>query len=120
MAEQLPDLLTVEEAARVLRIGRTAAYGLTRVWRETGGREGLPVVNLGRLLRVPRSALEAATGAELTGPPRDAPRASAAEPVVGGSDTDSKSKHPSYERRASTRRSRRSSAPSDVQATLPF
>lgn len=49
-------MLTVEEAARVLRIGRGAAYELARQWRETGGRHGLPVVTLS--LRVPREALE--------------------------------------------------------------
>jgi hypothetical protein len=56
--EELPDFLTVEEAARVLRIGRTSAYLLAQQWRHTGGRSGLPVQRLGRLLRVPRSAIE--------------------------------------------------------------
>jgi excisionase family DNA binding protein len=56
--EDLPEFLTVEEAAEVLRIGRTAAYLLTRRWRDSGGQEGLPVERLGRLLRVPRAALE--------------------------------------------------------------
>ena len=60
------DFFTVEEAARILRIGRTAAYGLARTWRETDGREGLPVVAFGRLLRVPRVALEALTGGPIT------------------------------------------------------
>lgn len=50
-------VLTVEEAAKVLRIGREAAYDLARQWRVTGGREGLPVVRFGRSLRVPRAAL---------------------------------------------------------------
>jgi hypothetical protein len=63
---EVPDFLTVEEAARVLRIGRTAAYALARVWRETSGREGLPVVPVGRLLRVPRAALEAMAGGAIT------------------------------------------------------
>lgn len=53
-----PTFLTVEEAASVLRIGRTAAYALTRQWRATGGAEGLPVVRVGRLLRVPVHQLE--------------------------------------------------------------
>jgi hypothetical protein len=55
--DQLPEFLTVEEAAAVLRISRTSAYLLTQRWRFTRGREGLPVKQLGRLLRVPRSAL---------------------------------------------------------------
>ena len=53
-----PATLTVEEAARVLRIGRTTAYALAREWRTTGGRSGLPVLELGRTLRVPRAALD--------------------------------------------------------------
>ena len=52
---ELPDFLTVEEAATVLRIGRSRAYELTKRWRETNGREGLPVVQLGRQLRVPKT-----------------------------------------------------------------
>lgn len=56
--EELPEFLTIEEAAAVLRIGRTSAYLLAQQWRHTGGRSGLPVQRLGRLLRVPRSALE--------------------------------------------------------------
>ncbi len=60
-----PDFFTVEETARILRIGRTAAYELARKWRSTEGREGLPVVAFGRLLRVPRTALEALGGGPL-------------------------------------------------------
>lgn len=55
--ERLPDVLTIEEAARVLRIGRGAAYALARQYLDSGGREGLPVVRLGRSLRVPRAGL---------------------------------------------------------------
>lgn len=53
-----PQTLTIEEAAKVLRIGRTTAYALAREWRTTGGRSGLPVLALGRTLRVPRAALD--------------------------------------------------------------
>lgn len=56
---ELPDVSTVEEAAAVLRIGRGAAYALARRYRATSGREGLPVVWVGRSLRVPRRAIEA-------------------------------------------------------------
>lgn len=51
-------MLTVEEAARVLRIGRRLAYEQARLWRATAEREGLPVVVLGRCLRVPQAALD--------------------------------------------------------------
>lgn len=53
----LPDVLTIDEAADVLRISRNTAYTLARVWRETDGQKGLPVIELGRSLRVPRAAL---------------------------------------------------------------
>ena len=52
-----PLLYTVEEAARVLRIGRTLAYALARRYETSGGRDGLPVVRLGNCLRVPHLAL---------------------------------------------------------------
>ena len=55
--DELPEVLTVEEAAAFLRIGRGAAYELARQWRVTDGREGLPVVSLGRSLRVPKASL---------------------------------------------------------------
>jgi excisionase family DNA binding protein len=55
--DELPEVLTVEEAAKVLRIGRGAAYALARQWLDSGGRQGLPVVRLGRSLRVPRAGL---------------------------------------------------------------
>jgi excisionase family DNA binding protein len=58
IGRELPEVLTVEEAAAILRIGRGAAYELARRYRESGGAEGLPVVSLGRSLRVPRAALE--------------------------------------------------------------
>jgi transposase len=51
------EVLTVEEAAAMLRIGRNAAYALARRWRDTGGEEGIPCVELGRTIRVPRRAL---------------------------------------------------------------
>jgi hypothetical protein len=65
-AEALPDLLTVEEAAVLCRIGRNKAYGLARQWRATDGRCGLPVVEFGHTLRVPRHALEQMLGVTFT------------------------------------------------------
>jgi excisionase family DNA binding protein len=67
MSGSVPDFFTVEEAAKVLRIGRGAAYALARQWRATGGEEGLPVIALGKSLRVPRAALERLCGGPLLG-----------------------------------------------------
>lgn len=62
----VPEFLTVAEAAAVLRIGRSAAYEQARRFLATGGSEGLPVVRIGRLLRVPRAGLEALAGGALS------------------------------------------------------
>ena len=53
----LPPLLTIEEAARVLRIGRSLAYQLAREYESSDGDVGLPVIRVGTCLRVPRWAL---------------------------------------------------------------
>ena len=50
---KLPDFLTVEETAQVLRIGRTTAYAEVRHFHVTHGREGIPSVRSGRSLRIP-------------------------------------------------------------------
>ena len=55
--DEFGDVLTVEEAALVLRISRASAYELARRWRSQNP-SGLPVIQLGRFLRVPKSALE--------------------------------------------------------------
>ena len=73
----LPDVLTVEEAAAVLRISRGAAYDLARRYLWSGGREGLPVFRLGRRLRVPKVALERLLASE----PRSAPELRVVDPA---------------------------------------
>lgn len=100
---QIPLLLTVEEAGELLRIGRTKAYALTREWRETGGRSGLAVIDLGHVLRVPRRAIEDLIGTDLSGvvlaggsngdtptdrPPRNADKATRPTPTRRGRNTD--------------------------------
>ena len=62
----LPDLLTIEEAARVIRVGRTKAYAMAHEWRTTGGESGLPVIDFGHVLRVPLCQLETMVGGPLT------------------------------------------------------
>ena len=58
-----PDLLTIEEAARVLRIGRTKAYAMGQEYRTTNARNGMKVIEIGGQLRVPRAWLEDKLGA---------------------------------------------------------
>ena len=57
-SESLPLLLTIDEAARVLRISRSLAYQLAREYEASGGTSGIPVLRLGAsCLRVPGWAL---------------------------------------------------------------
>jgi excisionase family DNA binding protein len=53
----MPEMLRVEEAAKVLRIGRSAAYEAVAVFQATGGAEGIPAIRIGRSVRVPKRAL---------------------------------------------------------------
>lgn len=62
---EMPLMLTVGEAAEVLRISRTTAYKLVELNRSTSGRAGLPHVRLGGRVLVRRVDLAAITGAPL-------------------------------------------------------
>jgi hypothetical protein len=63
----LPLMLTVTEAAAVLRISRTSAYKLAEEWRYTKGTSGLPTVRLGARLLVRRVDLAVIVGLDPTG-----------------------------------------------------
>lgn len=54
---EMPIMLTVEDAARVLRISRSRAYEMTKQYTASGGTAGLPCLRLGDLVRVPKFAL---------------------------------------------------------------
>ena len=56
------EVLTIDETAAVLRISRNAAYAAARQWRATGGEHGLPCIEIGRTLRVPRADLDRLLG----------------------------------------------------------
>lgn len=57
MLDELPPFLTVEQAAKVLQLGRSKTYELTVEWERSGGRTGLPFVWFGHQKRIPRAAL---------------------------------------------------------------
>lgn len=56
------EVLTIDEAAALLRISRNAAYAAARQWRATGGKTGIPCIEIGRTLRVPRADLDRLLG----------------------------------------------------------
>ena len=58
----MSDVLTIDEAAAILRISRNAAYAAAREWRATGGKVGIPCIEIGRTLRVPRAEFERLLG----------------------------------------------------------
>ena len=95
--------MTVDEAAKVLRLGRTAAYASAARFEATGGAEGLPVVRFGRLLRVPKAQLERIAGGTLTG---DGPTKQPA------TTSDRNRTHPARERRAHQARPQSTDQPS--------
>jgi hypothetical protein len=69
-----PDFLTLEEAAAVLRVGRSTAYREANAFEASGGRTGIPVIRYGKLFRVPRCRLEEQLGGPITWPlPTDTP-----------------------------------------------
>jgi excisionase family DNA binding protein len=59
-----PELLTIGEAAELLRISRTTAYAEAKRFERTG--EGLPVIRVGRSLRAPREKLRGLIEGSLT------------------------------------------------------
>jgi len=66
--DRAPDFLTVEEAGEVLRFSRGKACELARELLATGGASGVPVIRLGRQLRVPLAVLEDWIGGPITWP----------------------------------------------------
>lgn len=63
-----PDFLTLDEAAVVLRVGRSTAYREANAFERSGGRTGIPVIRYGKQFRVPRCRLEEQLGGPITWP----------------------------------------------------
>ncbi len=60
-----PEMMRVTDAANALSISRTIAYEQVALFERTGGREGIPVIRIGRVMRVPKAALAAWVDAQL-------------------------------------------------------
>lgn len=56
--EAVHGLLTIKEAAAVMRVGLSLGYQLAHEYLNSGGTAGLPVLRFGTCMRVPRWALE--------------------------------------------------------------
>lgn len=69
MLDDLPPFMTVEQAAKVLQLGRSKTYELTVEWELSSGATGLPFVKFGAQKRVPRAALERLIELTLDHPP---------------------------------------------------
>ena len=102
-----PDFLTVEEAAAVLRIGRTSAYRQARKFLATNGAEGLCADRFGKQIRIPRCGLEQRLGGPITWPifTDETPVASPVAPIQPA---------------PSTKRATRRATRPPVQDALPF
>lgn len=55
--DDLPPFLTVKQVQELTQLGRAQVYALVNRYRETDGKEGMPVTEFGRNLRVPTAAL---------------------------------------------------------------
>ncbi|MBO0748447.1 MAG: helix-turn-helix domain-containing protein, partial [Acidimicrobiaceae bacterium] len=67
--DDLPPFMTIDQAAKVLQLGRSKAYQLSVEWERTGGESGLPFLWFGHQKRIPRAALERFVARSLAPPP---------------------------------------------------
>lgn len=55
--EDLPPFLTIKQVQELTQLGRAQVYALVNRYRATDGKEGMPVTEFGRNLRVPTAAV---------------------------------------------------------------
>lgn len=66
--DDVPPFMTIEQAAKVLQLGRSKTYELTVEWDRSGGKSGLPFVWFGHQKRIPRAVLQRFVDATPTPP----------------------------------------------------
>ena len=70
---ELPELLTVAEAAAILRCHKNTIYAQIRRWFATDGEKGIPAIRVGARVYVLRQELEKQLGVKILRiPPRNA------------------------------------------------
>jgi excisionase family DNA binding protein len=75
MPRRSSDVLSVEEMASVVGVGRQTAYAQCRLWLASDGRDGIPCRRVGRLILVYRNELERWLGFPFVWPPDNEARA---------------------------------------------
>lgn len=70
--EHLPPFLRVEQAQELTQLGRSQIYEQMRLYRATGGKEGIPCKQFGRCLRIPTADLLRIAGIEFVAGASDA------------------------------------------------
>lgn len=68
MFDDVPPFMTIEQAAKVLQLGRSKTYELSVEWERSGGASGLPFVRIGHQKRIPRAVLQRFVDATLAPP----------------------------------------------------
>lgn len=63
--DDLPTFLTIKQTAAILGISKSTAYNHAKVFRESGGRRGLPCTRVGPI-RVPSAVLRRFASVDLT------------------------------------------------------
>ncbi len=71
MRRRSQDVLTVEQMATVVGVGRQTAYAQCRLWLVTDRADGIPCHRIGRLILVYRCELENWLGFAIAWPPAD-------------------------------------------------
>lgn len=106
------DVISVEQMADIVGVGRQSAYAQCRLYLASGGTEGVPCHRIGRLIRIYRTELE-----RWLGFPVDLPEPTDAAPIPTPTPPRPSAAATPDDRTRPTRRPRRVTA---EQPTLPF
>jgi hypothetical protein len=109
MRRRSRDVLTVEQMALVVGVGRQSAYAQCRLYLSSDGRDGIPCHRIGRLILIYRAELETWFGFPIVWPREDHEPTETSPPVPTATNTST-----------APRSTRRRPRVSPDQATLPI